>query len=91
LFLSGRIIISWNVRDPFNPDLFFSKISTGKYSWSDLENLLRRGEKLKPDKLIKQCLQSYRFLKNLTADEKLLIQDARKHKQVALKKRLVKR
>jgi len=91
LLRSLVVIKCWNVRDPFDPDLFLSKISTGKYNWSDLENLLRRGEKLKPDKLIKQCLQSYRFLKNLTTDEKLLIQDARKHKQAALKKRLIKR
>lgn len=91
LLRSMVVIKCWNVRDVFDPDLFLSKISTGKYNWSDLENLLRRGEKLKPDKIIKQCLQSYRFLKNLTADEKLLIQDARKHKQVALKKRLIKR
>ncbi|MCK4305631.1 MAG: nucleotidyl transferase AbiEii/AbiGii toxin family protein [Candidatus Eisenbacteria sp.] len=38
----------WQVRDPFEPDVFFEKLRGGGYDWEDLRRLVRASEQNEP-------------------------------------------
>lgn len=82
------VIKLWNVRDKLDLNLFFDKIRTGKYDWADLKNLLSRDYPLDSNRLIELCLERYAFLKDFTGDEKILIEDAKRHARHKIKQKL---
>ncbi|MBI4669240.1 MAG: nucleotidyl transferase AbiEii/AbiGii toxin family protein [Elusimicrobia bacterium] len=73
------VIKCWNVRDVFDPEAFFRKLKSGKYDWDGLKQLVRRGEKINPEKMIETCEKRYQILRRLTADEARLAADAKRH------------
>lgn len=79
----------WNVRATFKPESFFEKVKISEYNWSDLEDLLPRDKKVNREKVIETCLNKYKFLSNLSDDEKILIGDARRHKKIQLKNKII--
>ena len=83
------VIKCWNVRDPFDPARFIDRLRSSKYDWDDLRQLVRRSERLTPETLISTCEKRYRFLLDLTENEKRLIADAKKHNLKSLPQTLL--
>jgi hypothetical protein len=66
----------WQARDRFDPDRLLLKIADSKaYDWEDLGQLVRRTQAVDPARIIADCLQGYRFLTELSADETQLAAD----------------
>ena len=84
------IIKFWNIRDIFDPEEFLDKIQTGKFNWSELENLIGRGRRIDFKRLQNKCQSRYKFLMRLSENEKFLLADARKHQNKKLKEKLIK-
>ncbi|MBI4566279.1 MAG: nucleotidyl transferase AbiEii/AbiGii toxin family protein [Planctomycetes bacterium] len=74
------VIKCWNVRESFNPAKFLDRLRSSKYDWDDLRQLVRRGEKIVPEKLSALCEQRFKFLLALTDNEKKLAEDAHRHR-----------
>jgi predicted nucleotidyltransferase component of viral defense system len=84
------VIKCWNTRHHFDPEGFLARLRSAKYDWEDLRQLLRRSEKVVPEKLISTCEKRYGFLLELTADEKRLVDDAKRHRLKSLPPLLLK-
>lgn len=84
------VIKCWNVRDAFDPARFMDRLRSSKYDWADLRQLVRRSEKIAPERLISTCEKRYQFLLDLTENEKRLIADARRHSLKILPRILLK-
>jgi len=41
----------WQVRDPFDPEVFFTKIRSGGYDWEDIGRLVRASERIEPEQI----------------------------------------
>lgn len=78
----------WQVRDPFEPEVFFVRIRSGRYDWDDLHRLVRAGERFEPEAIIKAIEARFAFLANLTELERELIADAKSGWNVPLAERL---
>jgi predicted nucleotidyltransferase component of viral defense system len=67
----------WQAQDSFDPDKLLTKFrDRSAFDWDDLPQLVRRNQKVDADSIIENCAKGYTFLKNLTADESALAQDA---------------
>jgi len=67
----------WQSRDIFDPKFLMQKFEEGKaFDWDDLGQLLRRTATVDPKKITTDCTKGYRFLLNLTEEEKLLANDS---------------
>jgi predicted nucleotidyltransferase component of viral defense system len=67
----------WQSRDTFDPNFLMQKFEEGKtFDWDDLSQLLRRTAAVDPKKITTDCTKVYRFLLNLTEEEKLLANDS---------------
>ncbi len=42
----------WQVRDPFDPEAFFTKLRSGIYDWEDIRRLVRTSERIEPDEIL---------------------------------------
>ncbi|MBI5631628.1 MAG: nucleotidyl transferase AbiEii/AbiGii toxin family protein [Elusimicrobia bacterium] len=84
------VIKCWNVRDAFDPARFLQRLRSSQYDWEDLRQLVRRSEKIDPERLISLCENRYKFLLSLTEKEKQLIADAKRHKLKDLPRTLLK-
>ena len=84
------VIKCWNVRDAFDPERFLARLRSSKYDWEDLRQLVRKSEKINPEKLISTCEKRYRFLLALSENEKRLIADAKRHNLKSLPRTLLK-
>ncbi|MFC1521900.1 nucleotidyl transferase AbiEii/AbiGii toxin family protein [Elusimicrobiota bacterium] len=84
------VIKCWNVRDSFDPDRFFARLKSGKYDWDDLRQLVRKSERISPEKMISVCEKRYQFLRNLSEAEKRLAADAKRHNYKNLPTNLIK-
>jgi predicted nucleotidyltransferase component of viral defense system len=67
----------WQVRDPFDPELFFARLRDGRYDWDDLKRLLRSGERLEPEEVLRSVETRFALLRNLTELEHKLIANAK--------------
>jgi hypothetical protein len=67
----------WQVRDPFDPELFFVQLRDGRYDWEDLKRLLHTNERLDPDEVLRSVESRFAVLRNLTALEREIIADAK--------------
>lgn len=84
------VIKCWNVRETFDPARFLERLRSSHYDWDDLRQLIRRGEKIVPEKLIAACEQRFKFLLAMTDNEKKLAEDARRHRLDVLPRTLLK-
>ena len=78
----------WQVRDPFDPDLFFDRIRSGKYDWEDLHRLFRAGEGIETEDILRSIENRFEPLRNLSHLERVLIEDARSGRNHELATRL---
>ncbi|MCB4756091.1 MAG: nucleotidyl transferase AbiEii/AbiGii toxin family protein [Elusimicrobia bacterium] len=84
------VIKCWNARDAFDPARFFQRLRSGKYDWDDLRQLVRKSEKIDPERIISTCENRYQFLRSLSEGEKRLMADAKRHQFEGLPRRLLK-
>ena len=74
------VIKCWNVGKPFEPDKLLGRLHAEKYDWDDLRALVRRSEKLDPTRMLAACEKRYRFLLELSDNERRLIEDAKRRR-----------
>jgi predicted nucleotidyltransferase component of viral defense system len=66
----------WQSRDTFHPERLMEKFEKGKdFDWDDLNQLVRRTEAVDRDKITADCIGGYRFLIDLTEEERHLSKD----------------
>jgi len=66
----------WQARDTFDPERLLRKFEDGRaFDWDDLNQLVRRTLAVDRNKIIADCVGGYRFLLDLTEDERLLAND----------------
>ena len=76
--LRGLAVLKlWEVRDPFDPELFFARLRDGRYDWEDLQRLLRASERLDPEALLHAVETRFAVLRGLTVLERAVIADAK--------------
>lgn len=67
----------WQMRDSFDPALFFERLRDGRYDWADLHRLLRASERIEPEDVIRSVETRFAALRNLTEIEHEVIADAK--------------
>ncbi len=67
----------WQARDPFDPEAFFERLSSGDYDWADIERLVRASDRIEPDEIISSVEKRFAVLRQLTALEQQVIADAK--------------
>ena len=67
----------WQVRDPFDPELFFTRLRDGRYEWEELRRLLRSSERLEPEDVLRSVETRFAVLRGLTDLEHEIIADAK--------------
>lgn len=66
----------WQARDTFNPTLLLRKFEQGRaFDWDDLSQLVRRTVEVDRERITADCVRGYRFLLDLTAEERQLAND----------------
>ena len=78
----------WNVREPFNPNLLFEKLSGTDYNWDDLEQLVRKNNLPSKETILRKVLANYSFLKDLDQDLMRIVKDSKAHKEQDFANRL---
>jgi predicted nucleotidyltransferase component of viral defense system len=67
----------WQARDTFDPARLMQKFEEGRvFDWDDLRDLLRRDARIDPERICADCIRGFRFLADLTAEERMLASDA---------------
>ncbi len=77
------ILKFWHVRGEFKPAEWIGRFESGVYDWDDLRRLLRKDQKIDPKNLVRKCVQSYRFIAELTNEEEKLLSDVKRHQMAA--------
>jgi len=78
----------WQARDTFDPERLLRKFEDGRaFDWDDLNQLVRRTLAVDRNKIIADCVRGYRFLLDLTEEERQLANDPHQ-RQRALWQRL---
>jgi len=66
----------WQARDTFDPALLVRKFEDGRaFDWDDLGQLVRRTLVVDREKITADCIRGYRFLVELTEEERQLAND----------------
>lgn len=66
----------WQAHDTFDPALLMRKFEDGgAFDWNDLGQLVRRTETVDRQTISAACVRGYRFLLDLTEDERQLAND----------------
>ena len=66
----------WQARDTFDPALLMRKFEDGRaFDWDDLGQLVRRTLVVDREKITADCIRGYRFLGDLTDEERQLAND----------------
>ena len=66
----------WQARDTFDPALLMRKFEEGRaFDWDDLGQLVRRTLVVDREKITADCIRGYRFLVELTEEERQLAND----------------
>lgn len=81
----------WHVRGEFHPEKWLERLESNAYDWDDLKRLLRKDQKIDPKALVRKCVQSYRFLTELTDDEEKIRADTKRHHEAKRVKEIEKR
>src|SRR5208283_1579114 len=67
----------WQAGDTFDPDRLMRKFEDGRaFDWDDLNQLVRRTIAVDREKITANCIKRYRFLAELTEEERQLADDA---------------
>lgn len=69
----------WNDREPFDPERLLATLSNGRRSWPDLDRLIGRSRRRDWNREVAAAGQRFAFLRELTAFERELIADVRRH------------
>jgi predicted nucleotidyltransferase component of viral defense system len=79
--VKGLVLIKcWQVKDPFDIEKFIENLHSQKFNWAELDNLLPRGGRPGPDKMIKLIESQLKLFQVLSEEEKEIIGDSKKHK-----------
>jgi len=73
----------WQVRDVFEPEVFLERLRKGEYDWHDLSRLVAFDSHVDHRTILQGCLEGFTFLRDLSSEEALVAQDARRHGQKA--------
>ncbi|HWF66626.1 MAG TPA: nucleotidyl transferase AbiEii/AbiGii toxin family protein, partial [Acidobacteriaceae bacterium] len=66
----------WQARDSFMAERLMQKFEDGRdFDWNDLRHLLRRGMEIDQARITDACVHGFRFLADLTAEERTLASD----------------
>lgn len=66
----------WQAHDTFDPALLIRKFEEGRaFDWDDLSQLVRRQVAVDREKITADCVRGYRFLMDLTEEERQLAND----------------
>ena len=77
----------WQARDAFDPERLMRKFEEGKaFDWDDLKQLVRRSLAVDREKITADCARGYRFLLDLTEEERLLTNDAHQRERTLWQK-----
>jgi len=66
----------WQVQDPFDPQLFFAKLSSAYYDWDDIQRLVRASEKIESAEILDNIRKRFSILRQLTDLEQRVISDS---------------
>lgn len=78
----------WQARDTFDPARLMGKFEHGaEFDWDDLRDLVRRDARIDRERICADCVRGYRFLADLTPEERTLANDPHQQEQ-ALAERL---
>jgi predicted nucleotidyltransferase component of viral defense system len=78
----------WQVRDPFEPEAFFTKLRSGSYDWEDIRRLVRASDRIEPDAILASVEGRFAALRKLTELEGEVIADAKSGRNEPLAERL---
>ncbi len=78
----------WQVRDPFDPDVFFERLRGGTCDWDDLQRLLRSSERIEPADILAAVENRFGLLRRLSDLEQQLVADAKSGWNESLAERL---
>lgn len=67
----------WQVRDPFDPEAFFTKLRSGIYDWEDVRRLVRTPDRIEPDEILASVEGRFATLRQPTELERQVIADAK--------------
>ena len=77
----------WQARDTFDPERLLRKFEDGRaFDWDDLTQLVRRTAAVDRNKIIADCVRGYRFLLDLSEEEKLLAADPHQRQRALYQK-----
>jgi predicted nucleotidyltransferase component of viral defense system len=66
----------WQARDTFDPERLMKKFEEGRaFDWDDLSQLVRRTVAVDRERITADCVRGYRFLLDLTEEERQLAND----------------
>jgi len=78
----------WQARDTFDPARLMQKFEHGaEFDWDDLRDLIQRDAKIDRERICGDCVRGFRFLADLTPEERTLANDPHQWEQ-ALSERL---
>jgi predicted nucleotidyltransferase component of viral defense system len=69
----------WNDRERFDPDRVLRILGAGRRNWPELERLIGRARQQNWNRLAAAAGKRFDFLRELTAFERSLLEDARRH------------
>ena len=76
--LIRRLVILklWQAKDTFDPDKLLEKFAKGvDFDWSDLGQLMHKDKTVDQDQIMRDCVEGYAFLTELTDEERTLASD----------------
>ena len=72
----------WQARDTFEPARLIQKFEDGRdFDWDDLRQLLNRAVNIDRERITRDCVRGFRFLADLTDDERALARDQYQREQ----------
>jgi hypothetical protein len=72
----------WQARDAFEPARLINKFEHGvEFDWDDLRDLVRRDARIDRERICVDCVRGFRFLADLTPEERTLANDAHQREQ----------
>ncbi len=69
----------WNDREPFDPERILRTLAEGRREWPDLERLIGRSRRRDWNREAAEAARRFSFLRELTAFERELVADVRRH------------
>jgi predicted nucleotidyltransferase component of viral defense system len=83
------VIKFWNIREFFDPTLFFDRIEKEEHSFSELHNLVSGRRSPNRNQIIGTLRKEYTYLKDLPGNLKEIIEDSKSHRKRGLVKRVM--